>query len=418
MTLSSSDILTLSIGIVLACSASTALVLFVRFRRSHSLREQNHYLAAIINSANEGIYVTDRERRFQMWNEAAASISGYTRGDIVGKLCYENILCHTDHDGQELCFSRCPLQKAIEQGAAGGPEIVYLRHRNGRRVPVEVRTAPIRDSSGEIVGGVEIFEDVTERLDRERLLVERKEKLEAVLDGIGDGILFLDHDGIIQGVNRAAFHLLDFGGDVTGKRLDELDEREPLRRALRQAEQGWSTAQRGTARIPQDCSESGSGLRCWSRPTAATTTLRAACPSCSTYRRGRSFLERQKELTWGDRTISVVSTFLELSGRERWEIILLRDVTAEKLDAALNVAGAAAHELRQPLQVLLMIAGMLNRVEGNEDLQKHTKAITESCGRMDRIIHAMTELTAYRTKDYVDGTTILDIKGSSHADRA
>ena len=39
---------------------------------------------------------------------------------------------------------------------------VFLRHREGHRVPVQVRTAPVRDRDGAIIGGVEIFEDSTQ----------------------------------------------------------------------------------------------------------------------------------------------------------------------------------------------------------------------------------------------------------------
>ncbi len=60
----------------------------------------NDYLANIIDAANEGIYVTDRERRFILWNRAAEKIAGYKKNEIIGRRCQDNILNHVDGRGQ------------------------------------------------------------------------------------------------------------------------------------------------------------------------------------------------------------------------------------------------------------------------------------------------------------------------------
>jgi signal transduction histidine kinase len=141
---------------------------------------------------------------------------------------------------------------------------------------------------------------------------------------------------------------------------------------------------------------------------------RSRCYECPVYRAARSFLEKPHELSLGERAVSVVSSFIELrETNELWEIIVFHDVTAEKLDAALKVAGAAAHELRQPLQVIMILAGLLERdLEGDESLAQHLATLTVSCERMDRIIERMSAITKYRTKEYVDGRKILDLEGS------
>ncbi len=181
-----------------------------------SSAEQNEihsYLAEVIDSANEGIYVTDRDRRFLLWNEAAERISGYRKEELISRRCYDNILSHVDREGNPLCSGHCPLLASIEDGAPGGPVVVYLKHKNGKRIAVEVKTAPIRNRAGTIIGGVEIFQDVTERVEREQLLEERRVKLETVLDHIQDGILFLNTEGKIAMFNRACAGL--FGLDST-----------------------------------------------------------------------------------------------------------------------------------------------------------------------------------------------------------
>jgi diguanylate cyclase (GGDEF)-like protein len=54
----------------------------------------------------------------------------------------------------------CPLGGTINDGGVRSSD-VYLQHKDGHRVRVLVRVAPIRNESGEIAGGVEIFTDHT-----------------------------------------------------------------------------------------------------------------------------------------------------------------------------------------------------------------------------------------------------------------
>jgi PAS domain S-box-containing protein len=378
----------------------------------------NEYLANIIDSANEGIYVTDPDRRFLLWNEAAERISGYRKSEMIGRCCFDNILSHSDAEGNELCLSRCPLKAAIDDGKPHGPVTVYLRHKDGRRIAVEVKTAPIRNDEGAIVGGVEIFQDVTERIEQERLLRERKEKLETVLDSIGDGILFLNTEGRITVINRSCAEMFALDKNATGIALESLPTDRSLTSALSQVGEAFKGSLLGELNENRVRCPDGKGrFRCWTAAMAgAAPGARTRCRECAVYGAVRAFLEEPREFSLGERSISVVSSFIELRDtNELWEVIVFHDVTAEKLDAALKVAGAAAHELRQPLQVIIILAGLLEKdLKGNASLLKHLEAMTASCERMDGIIKKMTEITKYRTKEYIGGRKILDIEHSSN----
>jgi len=65
-----------------------------------------------------------------------------------------------DEDGQSLCLGRCPLQATIQDGAFRDAE-VYLQHKDGHRVPVWIRAAPLHDTAGNIIGGAELFTDLS-----------------------------------------------------------------------------------------------------------------------------------------------------------------------------------------------------------------------------------------------------------------
>ncbi|GER94392.1 hypothetical protein A45J_2153 [hot springs metagenome] len=171
----------LSIAIIFIFVVSIFLsVLKEKNRKLRRLISENDYLHKIIDSANEGIYVTDVRRKFIIWNEASQRISGYSKEDVMGRYCFDNILDHTDENGKNLCHDHCLLVKSMNDRKSYGPEVLYLKHRNGYKIPVEIMTGPIFDMEGNVIGGVETFRDITERLEKERLTVEKKQ-LEAVI---------------------------------------------------------------------------------------------------------------------------------------------------------------------------------------------------------------------------------------------
>jgi PAS domain S-box-containing protein/diguanylate cyclase (GGDEF)-like protein len=111
----------------------------------------------LLDQLDTGIYIVDRERRILYWNGGAERITGYLAHEVAGQFCHGDLLMHCDEMGEVLCGSHCPLKNVIRDG---NPRecAVFLRHRYGHRVPVRVRSSPIRDAQGAIIGAVEVFD--------------------------------------------------------------------------------------------------------------------------------------------------------------------------------------------------------------------------------------------------------------------
>ncbi len=126
-------------------------------------------LADILNQISDGIYITDPDRKILFWNLAAEKITGYRQEDVLGKYCADNILAHTDMAGNKLCGEDlCPLHKTMhENQKPGSPLKVKAKHRDGGRVVVEVSFTPLYSPEKEIIGGLEIFRDVSESVELE-----------------------------------------------------------------------------------------------------------------------------------------------------------------------------------------------------------------------------------------------------------
>jgi PAS domain S-box-containing protein len=120
--------------------------------------------AEVLDALADGAYVTDIERRIVFWNHAAERILGWNRADVIGRTCSDGLLAHEDKDGHRLCgCEHCPLHRSMVTGtSSGGSLLVFAQSRQGQRVPVEVSVAPVRDAAGDVVGGIELFRDMTQ----------------------------------------------------------------------------------------------------------------------------------------------------------------------------------------------------------------------------------------------------------------
>ena len=134
----------------------------------------------LLDHMGDGVYFVDRDRRILYWNEGAFRMSGYTAQELVGRSCQDDILCHVDYEGRRLCQDGCPLSASINDGGSHEAN-VFLRHKQGRRVPVTVRVEPLRAVDGSIVGAIEIFSDDSAQ-------TEARRKTEAM-----KRLAFLDH---------------------------------------------------------------------------------------------------------------------------------------------------------------------------------------------------------------------------------
>ena len=126
------------------------------------IRFSSSFYEKLLDSMHDGVYFVNGERKITFWNDGAQRLTGYAAGEAVGKSCFDNFLGHVDEAGRPLCGAGCPLHDVILDGQPRETEI-YLRHKEGFRLPVRVRAIPMRNRLGDIVGAVEVFSDSTAR---------------------------------------------------------------------------------------------------------------------------------------------------------------------------------------------------------------------------------------------------------------
>jgi diguanylate cyclase (GGDEF)-like protein/PAS domain S-box-containing protein len=93
---------------------------------------------ALLEAMSDAVYAVDAERRITYWNSAAERLTGYRAAEVVGRYCHDNLLNDVDDAGRQLCWTGCPLLATIDDGSVFEVRM-FLRHRDGHRVPVAVR---------------------------------------------------------------------------------------------------------------------------------------------------------------------------------------------------------------------------------------------------------------------------------------
>ena len=110
---------------------------------------------AILDSINEGVFTVGLDWRITAFNRAAERITGVTRQQAVGRPCCEVFRA-------SICETGCALRRTMDSGSPVVNAAAHIVNQQGRRIPIRIATALLRDDAGQVVGGVETFQDLTQ----------------------------------------------------------------------------------------------------------------------------------------------------------------------------------------------------------------------------------------------------------------
>jgi formate hydrogenlyase transcriptional activator len=115
----------------------------------------------ILNAAGEGIYGINAQGNTTFINPAAVDILNWTEDELLGKNIH-NMIHYSHSDGSYYNEVDCPIFSAFRDGEVYQVENEVFWRKDGKAVPVEYTSTPIRQN-GELVGAVVVFRDVSER---------------------------------------------------------------------------------------------------------------------------------------------------------------------------------------------------------------------------------------------------------------
>ena len=356
----------------------TQQVTVARFEAERRLRTLQRY-ADFFESAADGIIVIDAQGHLLFSNPRARAITGYSEADLSGRRV-----------GDVFAIEDVNIAHELRLGFTRGhyPQNVDVRIRKKNR-EVAILSANFNSVLREEGVVLCTFRDVTAERAVEHELVKTKDFLQRIIDSSVDAIVSADLKGRVLLANPAAERT--YGIPVSELLGQDVSKRYPpgvARDIMRMMRAGGGRVE---------------GLRTElldSNGERVPVSLSAAL------------------LYEGSTPVGSVGIFTDLREKVRMEQRLAQAqeqlLAQERQSIVAELAGAAAHELNQPLTSVMGYAELLKRrLERGTNAYSAAEVIFNEAERMAEIVRKIGKITKYETKSYVGRARILDLDRSS-----
>jgi len=200
-----------------------------------AVRERETRIAAILDTAVDGIITISDQGIIETFNPAAEKIFGYEAEDVLGRNV--SILMGGDDADLHDTFIKRYLTTGNAKILGQRREVVGLR-ANGSTFPMQLAVSEMRLGDRRHFTG--IIRDITMTKEAERLLEDTMAFKQGILDSAKLSIVSTDANGIIQTFNAAAQQMLGYSErELIGRSTPEIfhDRDEIAQRAIQLSEE-------------------------------------------------------------------------------------------------------------------------------------------------------------------------------------
>ena len=361
-----------------------------RVRAQGALRESELKFRSITEAAAEGIIAADSQGSIVSWNTGARVMFGYTVGEILGKPVTELIASRN----RELIRAEMDqLLSGVSASLVLGTGQLFGMSAGGSEFPVEISISTWLVGDLRFVGLV--IRDITQRVLAENRLAEERNLLKSIIDNLPDHVYVKDIQGryIVTNAAHLAFMGAEDPKEIIGKNAFDLyppdvatraqmDDLAVIRSNRPNLEREEATVDRphgehvwlSTSKIPLVNTDSRvAGLVCLSRDI--------------TKRKEAEFAREQSE-----QALRTAVDDLRRSNSELKETQMLL-IHAEKLESLGRLSAGIAHEVKNPLNQLLLGTEFLQNAIPPEETEWAgvLTDMRDAVLRMDKILRGMLE---------------------------
>jgi PAS domain S-box-containing protein len=377
----------------------TQQITFARFEAERRLKALQHY-ADFFHATADGIVVIDQEMNVLFSNPRAHEITGRTEQQLASAP-FQNLVDPIDHpelDRVRDDFAKGKFPRTVDltitTGSASDPSSLHAADTSEKRILNVSFSSVLREDSGALIVS---FRDVTNDRSIAAELTKTKEFLERVIESSVDAIVSADMNGVVLLFNRAAERISGYAArDVVGqmnvRELYPAQTASQIMRLIHARDYGGPGRLEGYR--TDVLSKEGERVPVL---LSAALILRDGNPvgSVGIYTDLRERLRMEARLTEAQE---------ELRSREKQALIA-------------ELAGAAAHELNQPLTSVMGYAELIRRkVENATPVHGAASIILQEAERMAGIVRKIGKITKYETKPYVGAAKIIDLEAASQTD--
>ncbi|MGD2057279.1 MAG: PAS domain S-box protein [Anaerolineales bacterium] len=155
---------------------------------------------SLVETAQAGIFQLDLDGTLLYVNKALAEMAGELVENLIGKKFFQTSYLSEDTKRNNLDNLNKRLRGELPETDTF--ETVFTS-KTGKKIPAIVGVSVIRDDTGKPRGLTGLVTDISERIKLEEELEAERDRLDAMLTHVGDGVMLTDADRKIQFVNPA-----------------------------------------------------------------------------------------------------------------------------------------------------------------------------------------------------------------------
>ncbi|MCX6266728.1 MAG: PAS domain S-box protein [Bacteroidetes bacterium] len=176
-----------------------------RKQTEKALNEAKEFAELIYKVIPSALFTVDCDQRITSWNKQAEKITGYSRQEMIGNTCHAF--------AESPCNERCGLFEPSIIKPVLARECT-LRNKSGEIINISKNVDSLKDPQGNIIGGIESFDDITERKKVEKALFDSNQRYSNLVHKLPD-LIIIHRMGKIIFANEAAL-------SVMGATIEEL----------------------------------------------------------------------------------------------------------------------------------------------------------------------------------------------------